>query len=69
MASVNIMSVIGSAVPASLRESGLLACWYLVRDGEPVSGPLTSLLAAQTLASHLPRSLLENGTDEMKSRK
>lgn len=69
MASVNIMSVIGSAVPASLRESGLLACWYLVRDGEPVSGPLTSLLAAQALASHLPRPLLENGTDEMKSRK
>ncbi|MDD2046305.1 hypothetical protein [Pseudomonas putida] len=69
MASINIMSVVGSAVPASLRESGLLACWYLVRDGEPVSGPLTSLLAAQALASHLPRSLQEKGAEAMKSRK
>lgn len=47
------MSVIGSAVPASLRELGLLACWYLVRDGEPVSGPLTSLPAAQALSQRL----------------
>ncbi|MBT2375298.1 hypothetical protein, partial [Pseudomonas fluorescens] len=45
--SIQIMSVIGSAVPAHLRELGLLACWYLVRDGEPVSGPLTSLPDAQ----------------------
>jgi hypothetical protein len=42
MAQVQIMSVIGSAVPASLRASGLLACWYLMRDGEAISGPLTS---------------------------
>jgi len=48
MAKVQIMSVIGSAVPASLRELGLLACWYLVRDGVPISGPFTSLLAART---------------------
>ena len=48
MPTVQIMSVIGSAVPASLREHGLLACWYVVRDGEPISGPLTSLNAAQT---------------------
>jgi hypothetical protein len=41
------MSVIGSAVPAPLRELGLLACWYLVRDGETISGPLTSLSAAE----------------------
>ncbi|KTC12961.1 filamentous hemagglutinin [Pseudomonas marginalis ICMP 9505] len=47
MPTVQIMSVIGSAVPASLREHGLLACWYVVRDGEPISGPLTSLNAAQ----------------------
>lgn len=53
MAPINIMSVIGSAVPASLRELGLLACWYLVRDGEPVSGPLTSLTDAKALASRL----------------
>ena len=53
MARISIMSVIGSAVPSSLRELGLLACWYLVREGEPVAGPLTSLPAAQALASRL----------------
>ncbi|MFC6339958.1 hypothetical protein [Pseudomonas karstica] len=47
MPTVQIMSVIGSAVPAPLREQGLLACWYLVRNGEPISGPLTSLPDAQ----------------------
>ncbi|WP_085579614.1 MULTISPECIES: hypothetical protein [unclassified Pseudomonas] len=50
MAQVQIMSVIGSAVPASLRALGLLACWYVVRDGEPVSGPLRSLPDAQALS-------------------
>jgi hypothetical protein len=44
------MSVIGSAVPASLRELGLLACWYLVQNGEPVSGPFETLPAAQALS-------------------
>jgi hypothetical protein len=53
MAQVQIMSVIGSAVPASLRASGLLACWYLMRDGEAISGPLTSLPAAQALSQKL----------------
>lgn len=50
MAQVQIMSVIGSAVPAPLRAAGSLACWYLVRDGEPISGPLTSLPDAQALS-------------------
>ncbi len=53
MAQVQIMSVVGSAVPAPLRELGLLACWYLVRDGEPISGPLTSLPAAQALSQQV----------------
>ena len=53
MAQVQIMSVIGSAVPASLRASGLLACWYLARDGEPISGPLTSLASAQALSQKI----------------
>ncbi|MBS4080611.1 MULTISPECIES: hypothetical protein [Pseudomonas] len=53
MAQVQIMSVIGSAVPASLRASGLLACWYLMRNGEPISGPLASLPAAQAQAEKL----------------
>jgi hypothetical protein len=42
MAPIQIMSVIGSAVPASLRAQGQLACWYLVRNGEAISGPLTT---------------------------
>jgi hypothetical protein len=53
MAQVQIMSVVGSAVPASLRASGLLACWYLMRDGEAISGPLTSLPAAQALSQKI----------------
>jgi len=47
------MSVIGSAVPAPLRELGMLACWYLVQDGAPISGPLTSLNAAKALSERL----------------
>jgi len=50
MTKVQIMSVVGSAVPAQLRERGLLACWYLMQNGEPVSGPLLSLPAAQALS-------------------
>jgi hypothetical protein len=53
MTKVQIMSVVGSAVPAQLRERGLLACWYLVQNGEPVSGPLLSLPAAQELSQRL----------------
>jgi hypothetical protein len=53
MPKVQIMSVIGSAVPAPLRELGLLACWYLMQDGVPISGPLTSLPAAQALSQSI----------------
>ena len=53
MSQVQIMSVIGSAVPAPLRARGLLACWYLMQDGEPISGPLTSLPAAQALSQRI----------------
>ncbi|MDD0976128.1 hypothetical protein [Pseudomonas fontis] len=58
MATIHIMSVIGSAVPSALREMGLLACWYLVRDGEAVSAPLTSLSAAQALARRIEHGAL-----------
>jgi len=34
-----------------LRKLGILACWYLMHDGEPVSGPLTSLSAAEQQAA------------------
>lgn len=53
MTKVQIMSVVGSAVPANLRARGLLACWYLIQNGEPVSGPLASLPAAQALSAKL----------------
>lgn len=53
MNTVSIMSVIGSAVPANLRDLGLLACWYVVKDGEPLSGPLLSLDQAKALSLSL----------------
>lgn len=53
MATIQIMSVVGSAVPAALREQGLLACWYLVRNGEAVSGPMPSRASAQALIEQL----------------
>lgn len=53
MQNIQIMSVVGSAVPAALRELGLLACWYLVRDGVAISGPLTSRPAAQALSHRM----------------
>ncbi|MBK5006201.1 hypothetical protein [Pseudomonas sp. S32] len=59
MATIQIMSVVGSAVPTPLREQGLLACWYLIRNGEAVSGPLPSLASAKALAEQLqPGTLL-----------
>ena len=53
MSQVQIMSVIGSAVPAQLRNLGMLACWYLVQDGVQISGPLTSLPAARELSQRI----------------
>lgn len=53
MAIIQIMSVVGSAVPTRLREQGLLACWYLMRNGEPVSGPLASKACAVAMADQL----------------
>jgi hypothetical protein len=56
MSQVQIMSVVGSAVPAPLRALGLLACWYVVQDGEQISGPLTSLPAAKALSQRIGES-------------
>ncbi|MBJ9973950.1 hypothetical protein IAE35_02105 [Pseudomonas sp. S75] len=58
MSTINVVSVIGSAVPAKLREQGLLVCWYLVRNGEPLSGPMPSRLMAQTMADQLESAVL-----------
>ncbi|WP_426210682.1 hypothetical protein [Pseudomonas sp. TWR2-1-1] len=51
MSRIQVMSVIGSAVPAPLRADGFLACWYVVNDGVAVSGPFTSRAAAQIKAT------------------
>ena len=58
MATIQIMSVVGSAVPASLREQGLLACWYLVRNGEAVSGPMPTRASAQALVEQLGKTAI-----------
>ncbi|MFK4133032.1 hypothetical protein ACI2KR_12230 [Pseudomonas luteola] len=50
---VQIMSVVGSAVPAALREAGFIVCWYLVRNGERISGPFTTRQEAQVQMSTL----------------
>jgi hypothetical protein len=60
MTKVQIMSVVGSAVPAQLRERGLLACWYLMQNGEPVSGPLLSLPAARALSQQMETRTLNS---------
>ena len=53
MASISIMSVVGSAVPQRLRDLGLLVCWYLMRDGEQIGGPIMSLPHAQAQAKRI----------------
>ncbi|MBO9550046.1 hypothetical protein [Pseudomonas sp.] len=58
MATIQIMSVVGTAVPATLREQGLLACWYLVSNGEALSGPLVTRASAQALAEQLQANCL-----------
>lgn len=60
MNQLHIMSVVGSAVPRSFRARGLLACWYLMLDGEPVSGPLDSLDAARELSAELQKHHLNS---------
>jgi hypothetical protein len=54
---VHIMSVVGSAVPAALREAGFIVCWYLVRNGERISGPFTARDDAQAYVEKLSTSL------------
>ena len=58
MATIQIMSVVGTAVPVTLRQQGLLACWYLVSNGEAVSGPLATGASAQALAEQLQANCL-----------
>jgi hypothetical protein len=57
MLSYSIMCVIGSAVPESVRDLGLLVCWYVVNEGVAVSPPLLSRIAAEDLSRRLAGAL------------
>lgn len=46
MSRVDVMSLVGTAVPATLRAEGHMACWFVVVDGVMRSGPFTSREAA-----------------------
>jgi|GEM_PF-118507 len=59
MATISIMSVVGSAVPSALRDVGLLVCWYLVRDGEKIGGPILSLPDAEAKARDIAAESFE----------
>ncbi|WP_244976421.1 hypothetical protein [Ectopseudomonas khazarica] len=40
MPRIDVVSLVGSAVPAELRSDGLMACWLLMVDGQPKAVPL-----------------------------
>ncbi|WP_137823570.1 hypothetical protein [Pseudomonas sp. D(2018)] len=46
MSHVDVMSLVGTAVPETLRADGHIACWFVVVDGVMRSGPFTSREAA-----------------------
>lgn len=57
MPHIDIMSMIGSAVPEALRSSGHPACWYVVVDGVARSGPFVSRDLAADALRHVERQL------------
>jgi hypothetical protein len=46
MSHVDVMSLVGTAVPETLRSAGHIACWFVVVDGVKRSGPFVSREAA-----------------------
>ncbi|XLX38459.1 hypothetical protein ACK25U_11775 [Ectopseudomonas mendocina] len=46
MPRIDVVSLVGSAVPAELRADGYMACWLLMVDGQPKAGPFASREAA-----------------------
>ncbi|MDT4877147.1 hypothetical protein D3C76_981520 [compost metagenome] len=46
MSHVDVMSLVGTAVPETLRSAGHMACWFVVVDGVKRSGPFVSREAA-----------------------
>lgn len=46
MSRIDVVSLVGSAVPVELRSDGHMACWLLMVDGQPKAGPFASREAA-----------------------
>jgi hypothetical protein len=46
MPRIDVVSLVGSAVPAQLRANGRMVCWRLLIDGQPMAGPFVSREAA-----------------------
>ena len=46
MSRIDVVSLVGSAVPAELRSDGHMACWLVLVDGQPKAGPFASREAA-----------------------
>lgn len=57
MPHIDIMSMIGSAVPEPLRSSGHLACWYVMVDGVQRLGPYVSSDLARDAKSYVEHQL------------
>ena len=46
MSRIDVVSLVGSAVPAELRSDGHMACWLVMVNGQPKAGPFASREAA-----------------------
>lgn len=57
MPHIDIMSMIGSAVPEPLRRSGYLVCWFVLVDGVACSGPFVAPDLALDAKRHLEHVL------------
>ncbi|MDW9404616.1 hypothetical protein GE454_16200, partial [Pseudomonas soli] len=51
MAPIQIMSVVGSAVPSSLRQQVLFACWYLLVPAGTCCAPVNPSVARLPVAA------------------
>lgn len=55
MPRIDILSMIGTAVPEVLRSSGHLACWYVMVNGEQRLGPYVSSELAHDAKRYVER--------------
>ena len=71
MSRIDVVSLVGSAVPAELRSDGHMACWLVMVDGQPTRlkldlraytyGGHIQLLAARTWAGQTTNFRTEGG--------